>query len=120
MTHEFKPHGDVPDLCVALITPGGMSGEIICHLPRAADIHQPDAVNHPDHYGGDTVYEVIKVIDAWGLDFKLGNAVKYIARAGKKDSAKEVEGLKKARFYIDHRIKELEGGASRPADQSGL
>jgi len=34
-------------------------------------------VNHPEHYGGKSnVYEAIKVIDAWDLDFCLGNTVK--------------------------------------------
>lgn len=67
-------------------------------------------VNHPEHYGGDNVYEVIKVIEAWGLDkcFYLGNVVKYIARAGKKDKSKEIEDLKKAAFYLDRKIKRLE------------
>ena len=45
-----------------------------------------ESVNHPPHYGGDTTYEAIKVIEAWGLDFHLGNVVKYISRAGKKGS----------------------------------
>lgn len=66
-----------------------------------------EAVNHPSHYGGDTVYEVIKVIHAWELDFDLGNAVKYIARAGKKDPAKTIEDLEKAIFYINDKIKQL-------------
>lgn len=54
-----------------------------------------EAVNHPVHYGGDTPYEVIKVLEAWGLDksFCLGNAVKYIARYDKK--RQPVEDLKK-------------------------
>ena len=44
-----------------------------------------EQVNHPSHYGGkDNPYEAIKVIDAWNLDFCLGNVVKYISRAGKK------------------------------------
>lgn len=68
-----------------------------------------ESVNHPSHYGGDTVYETIKVIDAWGLDFPIGNAVKYLSRAGKKDPAKEIEDLRKAIFYIEHKIKRLEG-----------
>lgn len=39
--------------------------------------------DHPAHYGGaENVYEVIKVIEAWGLGFCLGNAVKYIERGG--------------------------------------
>lgn len=57
-----------------------------------------EAVNHPSHYGGgDNPYEVIKVIHNWGLDFDCGNAVKYIARAGKKDQSKEIEDLEKAK-----------------------
>jgi uncharacterized protein DUF3310 len=70
-------------------------------------------VNHPAHYGGaDNPYEVIKVIDAWQLDFSLGNAVKYIARARHKDS--EIEDLKKSRWYLDHAIKKLEARRDKP------
>jgi hypothetical protein len=62
-----------------------------------------EAVNHPDHYGGaDNPYEAIKVIEAWGLGFCLGNAVKYISRAGKKGD--RLEDLKKARWYLDREI----------------
>ena len=44
-----------------------------------------EQVNHPQHYGGkDNPFEAIKVIEAWDLDFCLGNAVKYISRAAKK------------------------------------
>jgi len=53
-------------------------------------------VNHPAHYGGaDNPYEAIKVIEAWGLGFRLGNTVKYISRAGNKGDV--IEDLKKAR-----------------------
>lgn len=70
----------------------------------------PEAVDHPPHYGGeDNPYEAIKVIRAWGLGFSLGNAVKYIARAGKKDATKLVEDLKKARWYLDEEIAHHEG-----------
>lgn len=66
-----------------------------------------DPVNHPPHYGGaDNPYEAIKVIEAWGLGFHLGNAVKYIARAGKKGAA--LEDLKKARWYLDRMIERME------------
>lgn len=71
-----------------------------------------NSVDHPKHYGGeDNPYEVIKVLRAWfGLDipFNLGNVIKYIARAGKKDPAKHLEDLKKARWYLDDQIKEIE------------
>ena len=64
-------------------------------------------VDHPDHYLKNSGFEVIDVIDAWKLDFDLGNAVKYIARSGKKDPQKNVEDLEKAVWYINHRIKTL-------------
>lgn len=66
-----------------------------------------DAVNHPPHYTRGK-YEPIEVIEDWGLGFCLGNAVKYIARAGHKDPAKEIEDLKKARWYIDREVARLE------------
>lgn len=62
-----------------------------------------EAVDHPAHYGGaDNPYEAIKVIEAWGLGFCLGNALKYIARAGKKDAT--LQDLRKARWYLDREI----------------
>jgi hypothetical protein len=62
-----------------------------------------DEVNHPPHYGGETnPYEAIKVIDAHELGFCLGNAVKYILRAGKKGIA--TLDLQKAAWYIQHEI----------------
>jgi hypothetical protein len=63
-------------------------------------------VNHPAHYGGqENPYEAIKVIEAWGLGFHLGNVVKYIARVGKKDDAKQ--DLLKALWYLERYIKTL-------------
>lgn len=69
-----------------------------------------EAVHHPDHYGGDTVYEVKKVIRAWGLSFNLGTAAKYIGRAGKKDPNKIVEDLEKAVWYLQDEIRFLKDG----------
>ena len=67
----------------------------------------PEAVNHPQHYGGaDNPYEAIKVIEAWQLGFCLGNTVKYISRAGKKDDV--LQDLKKARWYLDREISNRE------------
>jgi len=64
-------------------------------------------VNHPSHYGGENnEYEAFKVIKAWQLDFWLGNAAKYICRAGKKDDM--VQDLKKAKWYIERKISFLE------------
>ncbi len=67
-----------------------------------------EMVNHPSHYGGaENVYEAIKVIEAWELDFHLGNTVKYISRAGKKNQEKELEDLLKAKWYLDRKIENL-------------
>ena len=66
-----------------------------------------DPVNRPAHYT-DGKIEVIDFIEDKKLGFSLGNAVKYIARAGKKDPNKEVEDLKKAKWYIERRISQLE------------
>lgn len=61
----------------------------------------PDPVDHPPHYKG-TAVEPIDAIEAWGLGFCLGNAVKYIARAGRKGD--RIEDLRKARWYLDRAI----------------
>lgn len=64
-----------------------------------------EMVNHPAHYNTGKI-EVIEAIEDWKLGFALGNAVKYIARAGHKGD--ELEDLRKAAWYIDRRIKQLE------------
>lgn len=64
----------------------------------------------PNHYGGaGTTYEVFNVLEAWGLDkdFYLGNVIKYLARAGKKNKSTEKEDLKKALVYLQRRIDKL-------------
>lgn len=67
-----------------------------------------DAVNHPSHYGGeDDPYEAIKVIEAWGLGYHLGDTLKYINRAGKKPGNSELQDLKKAAWYLNRKIKQL-------------
>jgi hypothetical protein len=67
-----------------------------------------DVVNHPSHYT-DGKIEVIDYIEDKKLNFNLGNAIKYISRAGKKDKSKEVEDLEKAVFYINREINRLKG-----------
>jgi|GEM_PF-1830053 len=66
-----------------------------------------DTVNHPAYYVDGNI-EVIDFIDDKNLGFCLGNAVKYIARAGKKDPNKTIEDLRKAVWYINHEIEKLE------------
>ena len=80
-----------------------MEQELLQHLKTKMEM-----VNHPQHYGGENnTYEAIKVIEAWNLDFCLGNAVKYISRAGKKDASKELEDLNKAVWYLNRRIEQI-------------
>jgi len=68
-----------------------------------------ELVNHPNHYGGvNNPYEAIKVIEAWRLSFCLGNTVKYISRAGKKDDV--IQELEKALWYLQREIKNLKDG----------
>lgn len=66
-----------------------------------------DNVNHPKHYTEGRKYEPIEVIEDWKLDFCLGNALKYISRAGRKDETKTIEDLEKAKWYIDREIRNL-------------
>jgi len=68
---------------------------------------EKESVNHPKHYGGkENIYEAIKVIEAWDLNFCLGNVVKYLSRAGKK-SDKKIEDLEKALWYLNREIERL-------------
>ena len=66
-----------------------------------------DAITHPAYYT-DGQIEVSDFIADKNLNFFRGNVVKYVARAGKKDSSKEVEDLKKAAWYIGREIERLE------------
>ena len=76
---------------------------IMCECGKSKKANKEN-VNHPSHYLKNSGHEVIDVINAWNLNFELGNAVKYIARAGKKDPKKIMEDLNKAKWYIQHQI----------------
>lgn len=78
-----------------------------------------EKIDHPQHYGGaENPYEAIKVIEAWDLGFCLGNTVKYLARAGKKDPSAHIDDLKKARWYLDREISKLAERAAAIAARS--
>lgn len=64
-----------------------------------------DVVKNPSHYCF-SKYEPKDVIREWNLNFNLGNTIKYVARAGKKDDI--VQDLRKARQYLDFEIEFLE------------
>ena len=78
-------------------------------------MQKEDKVNHPSHYNWLKKLAGVEVIDITRhLDFDLGNAVKYILRAGRKteegydNKTKTIEDLKKAVWYINDKIKTLE------------
>ena len=64
-----------------------------------------ERVNHPAHYNAGKI-EVIDAIVDWDLDFIEGNVVKYVTRA--KHKGDKLGDLKKARWYLDYLIKQLE------------
>lgn len=75
--------------------------------PTVADIvkNSQDSVDHPPHYTYGNI-EVIDAIEDWGLNFRLANVIKYVARAEHK--VNKLQDLKKARWYLDREISKLE------------
>ena len=70
-------------------------------------------INHPDYYTSHEIcgLEAIDIIDAYGLNFSLGNVVKYILRAGRKHDNSYYDDLRKALWYLQHEINRI-GGTS--------
>lgn len=64
-------------------------------------------INHPSHYTLGNI-EVIDFIEDQVLGYHLGNVVKYVCRAGKKEGSDYVTDLKKARWYLDRQIQKVE------------
>jgi len=71
--------------------------------PVEAGLIEDNNVNHPAHYNQGGI-EVIDFIEAYNLPYHLGNAVKYIARAGLKNPDTYLEDLKKAKWYLEREI----------------
>ena len=93
MSEEPRTLGDIG-------VTGSRSDEPLLVAPAA------EAVDHPQHYGGNVVYEVIKIIEYYDLGFRLGNSVKYILRSPNKGAT--LQDLKKARWYLDREIADME------------
>ena len=70
-------------------------------LPSEAQTH---SVDHPQHYRSDSGLEAIEVIEAWDLNFNLGNVVKYVCRAGLKGRTSKAEDLEKALWYLQREL----------------
>ena len=85
----------------------GLQGELFCGSARVTPVAK-EKVNHPQHYNAGKI-EVIDAICDWELDFIEGNVVKYVTRAKHKED--ELGDLKKARWYLDYLIKQLEQSA---------
>jgi len=69
------------------------------------DGQDPETINSPSHYRAESGIEAIDVIEAWDLDFNLGNVVKYICRDGLKDTGDApLENLQKALWYLQREI----------------
>lgn len=75
------------------------------YIPNGAKLMKEETVNHPNHYQGNGI-EAIDVIEAFSLGFNMGNAIKYLLRAGKKGD--KIEDLKKAQWYLEREILNLE------------
>jgi hypothetical protein len=103
-----------PKISTSELLVGNYSKNQVVLKPTEKEIQrqaQREAVKNQAYYGGvDNPYEVIKVCEAWGLDKDayLFNVAKYIARAGKKDPQTELEDLKKAAFYLNRKICNLD------------
>lgn len=75
-----------------------------------------DMVNHPPHYKSGGI-EAIDVIEAFKLDFNLGNSIKYILRAGYKGAA--LEDLRKAAWYLARAIEKYKSGGTPDPNYDG-
>lgn len=78
-------------------------------LPAVEDSKRPDAVDHPPHYNAHpSGVECITIVRH--LNFNVGNAMKYLWRAGIKDEDTKIEDLQKAIWYLQDEIERLDNG----------
>lgn len=103
--YEYLSSDEEPCVrCKQAFSPYDDRYETAPDLYESKDAHK-DLVHHPAHYCY-SEYEPKDVIRAWGLNFNLGSAVKYIARAGRKDDI--IQELKKAKQFIEFEIEAIE------------
>jgi hypothetical protein len=65
------------------------------------------SVDHPKHYNEGNI-EAINIIEAWGLNFSVGNVIKYMLRAPHK--GEQLEDLEKAKWYLERHIENVKKG----------
>lgn len=66
------------------------------------------SIHNPSHYCEGRKYEPKDVIRDWGLNFNLGNVIKYISRNGRKEGETSIKDLRKAKTYLEFEIEALE------------
>lgn len=72
-------------------------------LKPYSSLYKSDAVYHPIHYNSHpSGVECIEITRH--MTFNLGNVMKYIWRAGLKDTLSDIEDLEKARWYLEDEI----------------
>lgn len=89
-----------------------LKADVVAQVQRLSDSSpvEKDMVDRPDHYQGSSAsMQAIDVIEEFGLNFNLGNVVKYLLRAGKKDPNKKLEDLKKAKWYLEREVDMAKG-----------
>lgn len=92
-------------------------GSIVAKACREVPyVQEVDVVNHPKHYNNDpSGIECIQITRH--RNFNIGNAIKYLWRAGLKDDAKTIEDLRKAIWYITDEIERLQGATGAPSGE---
>lgn len=99
----------------SIVSPNSFLHMLGIDLPTGKGWMKNDPVNHPSHYT-DGKIEVIDFIEDKKLPFHLGNVVKYVSRAGKKDKTKTIEDLKKAQWYLNRYIQLLSSEGDTDGD----
>ena len=108
---------DRPDRPLVAFGRGGFNwpawDKYAVELAQAANVAQeetnekPDAINPPHYQGFSNGAQVVDITEH--LSFSAGSAIKYLARAGKKDPAKEIEDLEKSLWYTQRELDRLKG-----------
>ena len=109
---EWNEMGLVPDnstgkpLWQTIAVTGDSNPLATSEWDKPGKTDKESVVEHPKHYGGkDNPYEAIKIIEAYDMDFKTGNVVKYLLRYKDKNG---IEDLWKAHWYLERLIKQIE------------
>ena len=82
--------------------------EVIEHKSRNKNIQVDNTVIKPSHYKAGE-FDVISFCQIHDINFELGNVIKYVTRAGRKENNSEIQDLFKAREFLNRRIKYLRG-----------